>query len=89
MYCFVLCQLINFSSDCVCLYFPVPKTDIGLYQAGMAGEPFQRRVPIFIHLEPQNIWRAKTRKKYWLAILIAYNITFLYILFCFTFSHVR
>ena len=52
------------------------------------GEPSQRRVPIFRHLQSENIWRAKTKNKeseYW-AIPIAYNITFLYRLFCFTFS---
>ena len=40
------------------------------------GEPFQRRVPIFRHLESQNIWRAKTKNKEYRAILIAYNISF-------------
>ena len=29
---------------------------------GRGGEPFQRRVPIFRHLNAQNIWRAKTKK---------------------------
>ena len=41
-------------------------------------EPFQSRVPIFRHLESQNIWRAKTKKENW-AILIAYNITFYHV----------
>ena len=31
-----------------------------IYDRG--GEPFQRRVPIFRHLNAQNIWRAKTKK---------------------------
>ena len=28
------------------------------------GEPYQHRVPIFIHLESQNIWRTKTRNTF-------------------------
>ena len=45
------------------------------------GEPFQRRVPILRPLESHNVWHAKTKSEEYWAILIAYNITFLYRIF--------